>query len=451
MKNRKIVQPNTSTRRFRSASCSRGFTLIELLVVISIIALLIGILLPALGKARAAGQAVSCLSNCRQMCVSFNTYATDNNNLYPDHYADRDIANYPTPLEAQNYPVGYENMSPTDTVPGSGVTGPIEGYRQWSGVLIGAGYLTGTTFICPSHAPAGWGSTFYDANSIGGNPTDIQGYQQVSSNQTATENGTSGPVSFVAAAASGNPAQVDSQADRLSYCGNEAIMPRGKSQYCFNGSIENAPMNNACQVRTDEVDKASGTIAVAEYTDYVRQMFDHSSSSGNGVKSHRPTHAVLGLNTNGGAVIPWDGEDTHYKASSVTFTTTGGMDGSGINAAQAISYADANLIFQSFETNTGVNWHAEANTAVYSSIPGISTVFSSNYSQPTGLNSPLIVYLSPGRHAGTANYCYCDGHAEADTLQTTLNPTDWRWGLKMYSIPEKYLVYQSGSTTNLVN
>lgn len=60
-----------------------GFTLIELLVVISIIALLIAILLPALGAAREAGRASVCKSNERQIMISMYTYAQDNKDFLP--------------------------------------------------------------------------------------------------------------------------------------------------------------------------------------------------------------------------------------------------------------------------------------------------------------------------------------------------------------------------------
>ena len=64
----------------------KGFTLIELLVVISIIALLLAILMPALGKVKAKAQAVVCGTNLKQYGMAGTMYTSENDDMFPQSW-----------------------------------------------------------------------------------------------------------------------------------------------------------------------------------------------------------------------------------------------------------------------------------------------------------------------------------------------------------------------------
>ncbi len=238
-----------------SARARAGFTLIELLVVVAIIAVLISILLPALGASRKSARAVKCAAHLRQVSQAMAGYLAESRSVYPPSYIyalDR----------SGNYDLQRQPQA------------PVDGYIHWSWFLYNRGQAGDEAFTCP------------EIRSRGGVPRTNPGpmAEHWEGDQRDVENNHKPP-----------PANAieDKQAPRCAFTGNAAIFPRNKFTTELSGGARINRLVNESEIRNP------GDVILA--TEFNRNW--RVSAEGNPDdayvlgKGHRPVNPFMSLSS----------------------------------------------------------------------------------------------------------------------------------------------------------
>ncbi|HEX8915560.1 MAG TPA: prepilin-type N-terminal cleavage/methylation domain-containing protein [Humisphaera sp.] len=127
-----------------------AFTLVELLVVIGIIALLMSILLPTLGRVREQANRMKCASNLRQIATAALLYATDHGGKFPRTYYQQGVG------LPNNTKGGPDNAPAANSFSLADPAGPVGASNVGASLylLLKNGYVPPAVFMCPSNTAA---------------------------------------------------------------------------------------------------------------------------------------------------------------------------------------------------------------------------------------------------------------------------------------------------------
>jgi prepilin-type N-terminal cleavage/methylation domain-containing protein/prepilin-type processing-associated H-X9-DG protein len=358
-----------------SRKSAKGFTLVELLVVIGIIAVLIGILLPALQKARASANAIKCASNMRNIGQGLAQYLVDYNGFYPAAY-------------------GYYGMvlnPPNVETPGQSTNG----YVHWSSFIYGRKDLT-SSYPTMYATTVGWEAFTCPSIENGGLPADNPGKDNKDPDQNYDP---------------ADPPNLntglfpDYQAPRMAYTANEAIMGRNKYIIGFQGAVRTYQW-----VKASRVKHSADTILVTEFNQDWHVVCDGSDADAGTIvcKSHRPVNAYESLVQIGSAGA--------YK-----------LDQAGNLAGKNLIRVDPSMLTPNptiatvplGQTVSSLDWVGRNH--------GSQKIGNLSYRTAKGKEGAI-----SGWNFGTSNFLYCDGHVEIKNIAETLNP--WQWGDEMYSL-----------------
>ncbi|MBA4293455.1 hypothetical protein C0431_10860 [bacterium] len=303
----------------------KAFTLIELLVVIAIIAILAAILFPVFAQAKLAAKKVSDLSNTKQIGIAMQIYISDFDDTYP--------------------PANYRNND-------SSAFGEV----HWSWMVLP--YVKNEQiFVSPADKIGGWAPSCWN----GANNNRGFGVPGVQSDVTSAA---------ACSIAGYNSGIFTTQVGRLSYTGNQLLMPRKRQS-----------SDTSTTVTQTQVDDVSGTILLAPMTES-KQCMQRSGE----YRTYRNAIGIAkrGQVSDGFSSIPTAAADFPLEAISLT-------------TARAV-----------FACNSG-------------------TVLSSALDH-------TLRYSHVGRFDRGNNYVFSDTSAKFRDTYSTLSPTRFAWGKAAYSL-----------------